>query len=70
MIPECPFKNDCAFYRLFGAEPRDGLRMIVDTYCLAPKGYQQCWRLAYRQDNGASPPPYLAPSGHPFQSLR
>ncbi len=70
MFSECPFKSHCAFYRLFGAEPCDLLRMVVDSYCLTSEGYQRCRRLAYRQDSGGSPPPYLAPSGDPIPSLR
>ncbi len=61
----CPFRKGCAFFKLFGIQPRDGLGAILDSYCLSDDGFRRCWRLAYRQDNGASPPPHLTPSGEP-----
>lgn len=61
----CPFKEGCAFFKLFGIQPRDGLRATLDSYCMSAEGFRQCWRLAYRQDNSASPPPYLTPAGEP-----
>lgn len=65
MASSCPFKTCCEFFRLFGAAPSNGLTEVLESYCLAPDGFRQCWRLAYRQDNSESPPAYLAPSGAP-----